>query len=131
MDKVVHFEIPADNIERAKKFYSNVFGWDIQQVPDPTMEYHMVYTVKTDEKTRMPVETGGINGGMSKRMAQGETPVIVVNVKSLDESLQKAQREGAKIVMPKTTVMDMGLYARIQDPEGNVVGVWQDLPKNH
>lgn len=126
MDRVVHFEIPCDDVGRAQKFYTDVFGWRIMKAPMPGVEYFMVHTVETDER-QMPKETGAINGGMTRRHVAGETPVIVVSVASLEESLRKAEEAGAKVVMPTQKVGDMGLYARIQDPEGNVVGVWQNV----
>src|SRR5439155_1411802 len=63
--RVVHFELPADNVERAKTFYKQAFGWDISQYPG--MEYQGVVTTATDDKTRMPKEPGAINGGMTNR----------------------------------------------------------------
>lgn len=128
MDSVVHFEIPADDTARAQKFYTDIFGWNIVKAPMPDMEYFMVTTTPTDDK-HMPTKPGSINGGMMKRMVPGETPVIVVSVASLDESMTKAQASGATVVMPKMAVADMGLYARIKDTEGNVIGVWEDLKK--
>lgn len=126
MDSVVHFEIPADDTARAQKFYSDVFGWNIVKAPMPGMEYFMVYTTPTDDK-QMPTKPGAINGGMQKRMAPGESPVLVVSVANLDETLAKATASGAVVVMQKMQVADMGLYARIKDTEGNIIGVWQDL----
>lgn len=126
MDSVVHFEIPADDTERAQKFYTDVFGWNIVKAPMPGIEYFMVSTTPTDDK-QMPAKPGAINGGMQKRMAPGESPVLVVSVANLDEALAKATASGAVVVMPKMQVADMGLYARIKDTEGNVIGVWQDL----
>ena len=129
MDKVVHFEIPADDLERAQKFYKSIFGWDIIKTPMPGAEYYIVHTVKTD-KEGMPQELGAINGGMMKRMAKGEAPVIVINVANLDEYSEKVKKGGGRVVMPKMQVGDMGLYARITDTEGNIIGLWQDL-KQH
>ena len=126
MDKVVHFEIPVDNSDRAVKFYKELFDWKIEKVKD--MPYFMVSTVETDQKG-MPKHAGAINGGLMQRQSKEEKPVIVVNVASLDEALKKAQKAGAKIVMPKMPVGDMGLYAKIADTESNVIGVWQDVKK--
>ncbi|HLD26617.1 MAG TPA: VOC family protein [Patescibacteria group bacterium] len=126
MNKVVHFEIPADNLARADKFYSEVFGWQIKKAPMPGMEYHMATTVEVDEQN-MPKTPGAINGGLMKRNALNEPVVIVIDVPNLDEHLTKIEAAGGKIVMPKMTVGDMGLYARITDTEGNVIGLWQDL----
>ena len=126
MDKVVHFEIPADDTARAEKFYTSVFGWKMQKVTMPGVEYYMVNTVAVDKKG-MPKEPGAINGGMMKRNMPGESPVVVINVSSLDDYLKKAQAAGGRVVLPKQTVGDMGLYARISDTEGNVIGLWQNL----
>lgn len=124
MDKVVHFEIPVDDLTRAKKFYQKVFGWEINDIPQ--MEYSTVTTVKTDEKN-MPKEPGAINGGMLARDDTGKSPVLVIDVQSVDAYLKKIESAGGKVVLPKIKVGDMGLYARIRDTEGNILGIWQEL----
>lgn len=128
MDKVVHFEIPAENLERAQAFYKNSFGWVLQKAPMPGVEYYMITTVKTDQNM-MPTEPGAINGGLMKRDQTAPTPVLVIKVDSLAMSLKKVQAEGAVMVQPTQTVGDMGLYARVKDTEGNIIGMWQDLPR--
>lgn len=127
MDKVVHFEIPADDMARAKKFYSSVFGWKTEDVPG--MEYTMANTVAVDQKTRMPKEAGAINGGMMKRTAAVKAPVVTINVDDIDKALQKVEKAGGKVIMPKQKVMDMGWNAYARDTEGNIIGVWQTIPK--
>ena len=128
MNKVVHFEIPFDNEERAKKFYQDVFGWQIVSVPE--MNYTMVTTVETDQQTMMPRTPGAINGGLMKRdSSSGKNPVLVIDVQNIDDHLAKIKNAGGKVVMPKTEVGDMGLYARVSDTEGNIVGVWQNKPR--
>ncbi len=124
MDKVVHFEIPADNIERAKKFYQTLFGWKINDVPN--MNYSIVHTVEVDEKN-MPKESGAINGGMYKRETE-DTPVVVIDVKSVDDSLKKLKKAGGSVAAPKQSIQDMGYYAKIKDTEGNVIGIFQAIP---
>lgn len=122
MDSVVHFEIPADDVERAKKFYRQIFGWEITSVPE--MNYNIVNTTPTENN--MPKSPGAINGGLMKR--QGENaPVIVINVSSVDDYLKKIESVGGKVVLPKMQVGDMGLYARVMDTEGNVIGIWQTI----
>lgn len=128
MDKVVHFEIPADDVERANKFYSKVFGWDIQKFPMPEMEYYGVTTVAKG-KNNMPKEAGAINGGMMKRNKLVKSIVIAANVVSVDRCLKKITEAGGKVVMPKTPIADMGFYAYVQDTEGNVIGIWEDAKK--
>ncbi len=124
MDKVVHFEIPADSIERARKFYGTVFGWQITKSQMPGDEYWLVNTVETDDKG-MPKTPGAINGGMTKKRKE-TGPVIVIKVASIEDALKKAKKEGAQIVLETFPVGNIGLYARIKDTEGNIVGVWQD-----
>ena len=80
MDKVVHFEVPADDLERAKKFYASTFGWQLQDMPD--MGYVIARTVETDEKF-MPKESGAINGGMAKRGGSLTAPSFAIDVKNM------------------------------------------------
>jgi hypothetical protein len=124
MDKVVHFEIPADDLARAKEFYKDIFGWKIEDVPD--MDYTMLYTTEVDDKM-MVKEPGAINGGMWKRDKGDDKPVLVIAVASVDEYVKKIEEKGGKILVPKMKVGDMGLYAKFSDPEGNVLGIWENL----
>jgi len=129
MDKVVHFEIPAENIERANKFYSDIFGWKINKVPlVGGEEYCIANTVETDEKG-MPKSPGAINGGIMKKGGTGIYPVIVIKVESIRQSIEKIKRSGCKTVMDIVPVGDFGLYARFEDTEGNIMGIWQDVKK--
>jgi len=79
----------------------------------------------------MPTELGAINGGLLKRDETGMNPVIVVDVPNIDEHLKKIESAGGKIVMSTVPVGDFGLYARVADTEGNTIGVWQLLKKDH
>lgn len=128
MDKVVHFEIPADSVERAQKFYKSLFGWDIHKAGE--MPYWILTTVKTDEQ-RMPKERGAINGGMLKRDEEADpgssNPVLVISVPDAKEYCSKVEKSGGKVILPARNVGDMGVYARVKDTEGNVIGLWQDL----
>lgn len=126
MGKVVHFEVPYDDRKRAKKFYEEIFGWNVFDSGVKDGVYDMVHTGPTN-KEGMTKEAGFINGGMMKRMSVGEQPVIVIDVPNIDKALQKIEKMGGKIVMPKMEVMDMGLYARTTDTEGNIIGIWQDM----
>jgi hypothetical protein len=123
MDKVVHFEIPADDLERAKKFYKSTFGWNVEDVPD--MDYIMVRTVEVDEE-RMPKEKGAINGGIMKRDKLLRSPVITINVKNIDTALEVIKKNRGKAEGEKTTVIDMGFSAYVRDTEGNIIGLWEN-----
>ncbi len=128
MNKVVHFEIPYDDQQRAQKFYQEVFGWQINKFPD--MDYYLVTTTPSDENMR-PKEPGAINGGLLKKDPTGEHPVLVIDVPSIDEHIKKIESAGGKVVMPKIEIGDFGLYARVADTEGNVIGIWQLLKQDH
>jgi len=128
MNKVVHFEIPYDDQQRAQKFYQEVFGWQINKFLD--MDYYLVTTTPSDENMR-PKEPGAINGGLLKKDPTGEHPVLVIDVPSIDEHIKKIESAGGKVVMPKMEIGDFGLYARVADTEGNVIGIWQLLKKDH
>jgi predicted enzyme related to lactoylglutathione lyase len=127
---IVHFEIPADDPERAAKFYRELFGWEIDRFEGsderPGFEYWMVRTVPTDAEGR-PIRPG-VNGGLMRRMAPGQTPVNYIAVESIDEFVRKAERLGAKTLMPKRPVPGMGWFAQLTDIEGNVFAIWQTDP---
>ena len=129
MNKVVWFEIPFDESERAQKFYKDVFGWQINQFPE--MDYYAAITTDTDPQTMEPKGPGAINGGLLKRDETGKHPVILIEVQSIDEHLKKIEQNGGKTVMPKVPVGNFGLYARVKDTEGNVIGLWEKVtPKS-
>jgi len=121
--RVVHFEIQADNVDRAKGFYQKAFGWDISQFPG--MEYHMVGTAETDQKTQQPTKPGAINGGLTKRNNEVKTTVITIDVPDIEATLKNVEKLGGKIVRKKEPVADMGFTAYFKDTEGNIVGLWQ------
>jgi predicted enzyme related to lactoylglutathione lyase len=127
LDKVVHFEIPVDNLERAKKFYKSAFDWGMNPVPE--MEYTLLGTVEVDEKTQMPKESGAINGGMTQRDDTIKNPVITISVEDIDAAMKKIEGLGGKIVQGKMEVPNMGITAYFQDTEGNIMGLFQVLRK--
>jgi predicted enzyme related to lactoylglutathione lyase len=121
---IVHFEIPADQPERAAKFYRELFGWNINRWENPGgIEYWTVETVPTDAEGR-PVRQGA-NGGLMRRMYPNQTPVNYIAVEDVDAAVAKAEGLGAKVLMGKTPVPGMGWFAQLTDPEGNVFAVWQ------
>jgi len=115
---IVHFEIPAKNAEKLRKFYSDLFGWKIEKAPGP-VEYWLIETVPVDEKTMMPLRPG-VNGGMYKREHADQKQVNYFSVESIDQYVEKIKKTGGKIVQPKQEVMGIGYVAVAQDPEGNL-----------
>ena len=131
MDKVVHFEIPVDNLDRAKKFYSSIFGWQLEDWPMPGgARYVGIRTTPVDEATHMPKEPGAINGGMRERTKDVSAPVFAINVASVDDYVKKVQAAGSTVVIPKVEITGMGFYAYVRDSEGNVIGLWEDMKKS-
>jgi uncharacterized protein len=129
MGKVVHFEIPADDVERAKNFYGAIFGWDLQTMPMGESEYTTVRTTAVDEQTQMPTEPGAINGGMMQRDARISTsPVITIDVDGIDDALKQIEDKGGSTVLPRTPIPGMGAFAYFKDSEGNVMGLWETTP---
>jgi predicted enzyme related to lactoylglutathione lyase len=128
MDKVVHFEIPADDLGRAKAFYGDIFDWQLQDMDMGNgATYTIVMTVPVDDQ-QMPTEPGAINGGMMARSPETSSPVITVGVDSIDDALKKIEAAGGGVVMPRTEIPGMGAYAYFTDPEGNTLGLWENLP---
>ncbi|MGN6440779.1 MAG: VOC family protein [Arthrobacter sp.] len=125
MGGVVHFEIPADDQKRARKFYQEALGWRIEAVPG--MDYSMVITTDLDADGR-PAAAGAINGGMMARDGRVTAPVITVDVPDINATLKSVEELGGSVVMPKNEIPGMGYTAYFTDPEGNVMGLWQNLP---
>ena len=127
MKKVVHFEIPADDLERAKKFYS-IFDWQMSDWPMPDGSVYIgVRTVAVDENTYEPKEKGAINGGLLLRDQYIKTPQVTINVPSVDEYIEKVQNAGGKLIKGKERIGDMGYFSYVEDTEGNLLGLWEDI----
>ena len=120
---VVHFEIPADDENRAREFYRSALGWRIDAMPE--LGYAMLMTTPTDE-TGMPSVPGSINGGMFRREGELTSPVITVDVEDIDAALEKINALGGSTVLPRQEVSTMGWAAYFRDTEGNIIGLWQN-----
>ena len=119
---IVHFEIPASDVEKLRQFYTGVFGWKIERHPGP-MEYWMIQTVPTDDKGML--QRPGVNGGMIKKQNPEHKPVNYIAVESIDESIEKVKKLGGKIIMPKQEVPTVGWIVTAIDPEGNQIALLQ------
>ena len=129
MSKVVHFEIPADNLDRARSFYGEVFGWRIDTMSMPGGgEYTGLTTTAVDEQTMTPTEPGAINGGMTQRSESTPAPVITIDVEDIDAALAQIEAAGGKAVTSRTPIPGMGAYGYFRDTEGNVMGLWETTP---
>jgi predicted enzyme related to lactoylglutathione lyase len=123
--RVVHFEIPFDDGDRARRFYAEAFGWEVQEMPE--MSYTLVSTGPNGEQG--PSEPGFINGGMMAREGSPSAgPSITVDVDDIDRALTRVSELGGTVLMPKQPVGHMGFTAYVTDCEGNVLGLWETAP---
>jgi hypothetical protein len=121
--RVVHFEVPFDDADRASSFYRDVFDWQLQ--PMPEMKYTIVSTGPMSDEG-MPAEPGYIGGGMMQREAPVSTPVITMQVDDIDATLIAVEKHGGTAVGQKLQVGEMGFAAYFNDSEGNLMGLWQN-----
>lgn len=128
MGKVIHFEVPFDDKERAKAFYATVFGWESHEWPE--FDYTSLRTTEVDEKMQ-PKEPGAINGGMHKRDDDMPHPMFYMQVDDIDKTLEKVSSNGGEVVRGKTELGDMGYLAWFKDSEGNILGLsqWTKKPE--
>ena len=136
MNRPVHFEIHADDLDRAQKFYSSVFGWTFQKWENKAAgatDYYMVMTGPADSVGSDGKPWPGINGGMFKRMgpppAEGQAVnafVITMDVANLDETISKIESAGGKVALQKFAMPGMAWLAYYKDTEGNIFGIFQE-----
>src|SRR4051812_41989144 len=114
MNRVVHFEIHAKDLDKMQKFYQDVFGWDIKDLGPSMANYRMVTTGQDLPDAKWP----GINGGMTPRM--GETPnegdpvnafICTITVEDIDSIIEKIKNEGGIIALDKMDVTGIGTLA--------------------
>lgn len=120
MPNIVHFEIPADDVGRARKFYTGLFGWKIEKF-EGDMDYWMV---QTGEKS-----AGGLEGGLMPRQMPNQAIINYIEVDSLNAYAAKVTDLGGTIQVPKTAVPGMGYFAVCLDTEGNAFGIWENDPE--
>lgn len=116
MSRVIHFEIPAADPQRAVAFYKKAFGWKFEKWPGP-LEYWMVTTGADGAP--------GINGGLLKKQAPTTATTNTISVESIDKAIDAVTRAGGTLVTPKTPIPTVGYFAYLQDTEGNLFGVMQ------
>jgi predicted enzyme related to lactoylglutathione lyase len=119
MERVIHFELTADDPERAIQFYQKVFGWQINKWDGP-QDYWLATTGEP--------ETPGIDGAIMRRAPNMQPVINTIGVVSLDDSIAKVTANGGKVVEPRMTIPSVGYYAYCQDTEGNNFGLMQSDP---
>jgi len=120
MPTIVHFEIPSDDIERSKKFYNELFGWNIEKWPGSPagMEYWLISTV--DNKGNK-----ALGGGIMKRQSSQQQGINYFDVKSVQDYAAKVERLGGKVIVSKSPVPGMGYMAVCTDTENNSFGIFE------
>lgn len=128
MANISHFMIPADEVERARYFYSALLGWKIEPVQDtpgsPYMEAMQYHDISTGAARK-----GTLNSGGLYKRHMNEPVLDFVEVVDLDAVLAKVEKLGGKIAMPKTDIPGVGLVVMILDSEGNAIGIWKPARK--
>ena len=121
MHRVVHFEVTADDPERALRFYSDVFGWKAQK-----WEGEINYWLITTGADGQP----GINGGLCPRRGEMRftSHVNTIDVPSLEEAMARVAEHGGRVTVPKTAIPGVGYFAYCRDTEGNTFGIMQNDP---
>ena len=115
MPKIVHFEIPADDPQRASAFYRDALGWEISRFGD--QPYWLVRAGDDSEP--------GANGALVPRRDLHRGPVLIAGVGDIDDVLRRVESSGGKVARGKLPVPGIGWSAYILDPEGNTIGLFQ------
>jgi predicted enzyme related to lactoylglutathione lyase len=118
MPRPIHFEIPAEDTDRAIKFYETLFGWKFHKWDGP-MPYWLISTGEGEP---------GINGGLMPRRDPAQPCVNTMGVPDLDASLALAEKSGGTCVVPKMAVPGIGWLAYCKDTEGHIFGMMQNDP---
>src|SRR5574337_1813679 len=123
MDPVIHFQMPAQDQGRMRKFYERAFGWQTHQLGKDMGEYVLVTTTDTDENG-MVTKPGTINGGFSQKTKDNQYPSVVIAVDDIKEAMKKVKEAGGKVLGGQKPgapddILGVGLYASFIDTEGN------------
>ena len=133
MDPVVHFEIPVGDLAAAKQFYQKSFGWEVQSFDMPGGGTYTTATSAPVGELSIPLKPGAINGALIDRnepvgggAAKLTAPIVTIQVDSVEGAIKKVEDAGGKALTAKQTIPEMGDYAYVADPDGNVLGLWHD-----
>jgi uncharacterized protein len=119
MGRVVHFEIAADDPERAAEFYRRAFGWEIAGWGGPS-KYLLA--------TTGPHDAPGINGAITERRSQQQPVINSIAVDSWEQAATAVAEAGGKVLMEKTPIPGIGYFAYCSDTEGNTFGIVEEPP---
>jgi uncharacterized protein len=127
MDPIIHFEMPAEDTERVRKFYESAFGWQTTPLGPEAGDFVLAFTIETDEKTRMPKKRGAINGGFYKKTKPDEQVRLTILVDDIREAIDRIEAAGGKVLGEPIEMPGVGLFVLFTDTEGNLATINQDF----
>jgi predicted enzyme related to lactoylglutathione lyase len=131
MNPVIHFEMPATDMERVQQFYQNAFGWQTTPMGPEMGNFVLAFTAESDEN-RTPIKPGSINGGFYEKSQQDQQVKLTILVDDIREAMKQIEAAGGKVIGGQKTgepdeVPGVGLFAAFTDPEGNLVSIYEDF----
>ena len=135
MNRVVHFEIHATNMDKVQKFYQDIFGWEFKDMGPQMGNYRLITTGKIDTVSAEGTPWPGINGGLVPR--KGSVPVggepvnayvCTMDVENINDMIEKTKSAGGTIALDKMPIPGMGWLVYMKDPEGTIFGMMQNDP---
>jgi uncharacterized protein len=117
--RITHFEIPAGDVERLSKFYSDLFDWKFAKQSMPGMDYWLIETTGQGPEH--------LGGGMYVKMAEAEKPRFYISVDDIDAHTERLKAAGGTVLVEKQEIPEMGWSVLCSDPENNTIGLFQPM----
>lgn len=124
---VVHFEMPFENKDRMTKFYTDTFGWKMENMGEEMGNYVVATTTEMDSKTKFPKTPGSINGGFFPKSKENSIPTVVIAVDDIQVAMDNVKAAGGEIIKHPVDIPGVGSYVGFIDTEGNRVAMLQPL----
>lgn len=130
MNKVMWFDIPAEDLDKSAQFYESMFGWNILP-KDPNdknnaLSFRPAITSPSNEENLTPKNAEAINGGIVTRDIGITQPTILIQVESIEQKIKQIQNAGGKLIKGKTHLpLAGGYFAYITDLDENIIGLWE------
>jgi uncharacterized protein len=137
MPTIVHFEVPSDNLERTKRFYTELFGWKMEKMQGMGQREYWTFSTSSSDRGGGNNSGGGgdgsgsgteqrtISGGMMERQMPQEPIMVYIGVDSVTEYSNNVERLGGKVIKQKTEVPGYGWFAICTDTENNGFALWE------
>lgn len=129
MFKVQHFDFPVSDETKAKHFYEHAFGWKVNEFDTPEGKYFILNTGSVGENGR-GTEVNSIGGGFYKRKGPEDRAAVWLSVDDIDKVISVVTEHGGRVVEEKKQMGGMGAGAKIEDPDGNMIALWEETKKD-